>query len=123
MVRAGLTGVPFAVNPRSSFCAKARAILAIAATLALVHCDAKKDPPATAKLRLGEPLGVRVDDVTDANGNKLGNISGAFAITKGQAAEPLVPGMARALDRVAKRCPALVAKGAEGMHLVGKLSG
>src|SRR5207302_10750165 len=91
--RSGHTGVPFGVNPRSSFHARAIAFAAIAASLALVHCEAKKAPAEAAKL--GEPIGVRVDGVKDASGKPLGSLTGAFAITKGQAAEPLVPGMAR----------------------------
>ena len=70
--------------------------------------------------KLGEPIGVRVDDVKDASGKRLGNLSGAFAVTKGQEAEKLVPGMARVLNQVGKACPALFAKGSDPMHAVGK---
>jgi len=87
--------------------------------MTLAGCNTKKEPEAA---KLGEPIGVRVDDVKDASGKKLGSLTGAFAITKGQAAEPLVPGMARVLDRVGKNCPALFAKGADPMHAIGKTS-
>jgi hypothetical protein len=104
--------VPYGVHPRSSF-------LALALVAASLGCDKKKDDaPATAAL--GEPIGVRVDDVKDTSGKKLGSLTGAFAITKGQAAEPLVPGMARVLDHVGKTCPAVFAKGSDPMHAIGK---
>lgn len=86
----------------------------------IAGCDNKKEPPPTAAL--GEPLGLRVDDVKDASGKRLGSLNGAFAITKGQAAEPLVPGMAKVLDRIGKTCPAVFAKGSDPMHAIGKTS-
>src|SRR5450755_2968267 len=85
----GLAGVPFGANPRSSF------VVLVFYLFAAAACS-KSEPPPTAKL--GEPIGVRVDDGKDASGKKLGSLSGAFAITKGQAAEPLVPAMAKILD-------------------------
>lgn len=96
------------------------ALAASVALSVLAGCDAKKEPPVTAKL--GEPIGIRVDDVKDASGKKLGNLSGAFAVTKGQEAETLVPEMARVLNQVGKACPALFAKGADPIHAVGKTS-
>ena len=118
----GLTGVPFGANPRSSFLPSPFLNAVTAIALASVATGAmacgKKEPPPTANL--GEPIGVRVDDVKDASGKKLGSLTGAFAITKGQAAEPLVPAMARILDRVGKSCPAVFAKGTDPMHAIGK---
>lgn len=81
-----------------------------------IACDKGSVKPP---VKLGEPIGVRVDDVKDASGKRLGNLQAAFAITAGQAAEPLVPGVARVLDRVAKQCPALLTKGADPVHVQG----
>jgi len=86
-------------------------VVSVAACAALLSCDKPKDPPPAAA-KLGEPVGVRV-----------GSLNGAFAITLGQAPEPLVPGVARVLDRVGKNCPALFAKGSEPVHMRGNVSG
>ena len=106
--------MPFGVNPRPSLVAQAKLLLGAAAVcsalVALVNCDKPKEQPATVKL--GEPVGVRV-----------GSLNGAFAVTQGQAPEPLVPGMARVLNQVGKNCPALFAKGSEPVHMRGKVSG
>ena len=104
-------GVRFRVNPLLSFCGS---------LLLVLGCDKKPDQPPPAKL--GEPVGVRVDDVKDPSGKKLGNLSGAFAVTEGTPAEPLVPGMAKVLDRIGKRCPSLFAKGSEPIQIRGKTS-
>jgi hypothetical protein len=119
---AGCTGVPFGVNPRPSLRAPAKVFLAavLVAPIALVGCDKPKEQPAAAKL--GEPVGVRVDDVKDAAGKNLGNLQGAFALTQGQPPEPLVPEMARMLARIGKNCPAVFAKGSEPMHVRGKVT-
>ena len=114
--------MPFRGNPRPSLLAQAPVFFVSAvACLALVHCDKAKEQAATVKL--GEPVGVRVDDVKNPAGQTVGSLSGAFAITQGQAPEPLVPGMARVLDRIGKNCPALFAKGNEPLHVRGKVSG
>jgi hypothetical protein len=86
-----------------------RSAVVCSALVALVNCDKPKEQPAAAKL--GEPVGVRV-----------GSLNGAFAVTQGQAPEPLVPGMARVLNQVGKNCPALFAKGSEPVHMRGKVS-
>jgi hypothetical protein len=92
----------------------------MAMSLGVVHCDKSAAPPPPAKL--GEPVGVRVDDVKDPSGKKLGSLQAAFAISEGTAAEPLVPGMARVLARIGAKCPALLAKGSDPLHLRGKTS-
>lgn len=116
----GLTGV-LRMHPRLSFLAQAPLLAAVvAASPGLVQCDRREVPAAAT---LGEPIGVRVDDVKDASGKKLGSLAGAFAVTKGQAAEPLVASMARVLDRVGKNCPSLFATKGEGaIHVIGKAS-
>lgn len=119
---AGRTGMPLAGRPGTSRLAQAKVLfVSVLTCIALLHCDKPKEQPPAVKL--GEPVGVRVDDVKDATGKNLGSFQAAFAVTQGQAPDPLVPGMARVLDRCAKNCPTLFAKGSEPMHLRGKVSG
>ncbi len=72
---------------------------------------------------LGEPIGVRVDDVKDEAGKTLGGIEGAFAVTAGQPAEPLVPGMARAISTLGKRCAFMFGRVSDPVRLRGAIEG